>query len=197
MKHLLMLSLCLVVTTSIIAQDTSTVDKKQNQFGITVGYVGATAKSSLDNSSISATNSEGGVSVGISLNSEISEKLYLQPSAQFAFINDETFLFVPVMLKYYVADKFGLMAGPQGTFSFGDKQGLPINTFGLDASFGAGYDINEHFYLEARYALELTNRTPDAITTEYIENEFDPAFYQEVNLKTKLNSFHITLGYRF
>jgi hypothetical protein len=89
------------------------------------------------------------------------------------------------------------MLGPQGSFSFEDKQGLPINTFGLDLSFGAGYDFNENFYLEARYAFELTNRTPDGFEAEFINGEFDPVFQQNIDVKTVLNSIHLTIGYRF
>ncbi|MGJ8593290.1 MAG: outer membrane beta-barrel protein [Aquaticitalea sp.] len=184
-----------------LAQDIETSNKKNVQFGISLGYIGAFAKSTVeidqDNTSISSENSEGGISIGLSANIKLSQKFYLQPSAQYAFVDDETFLFVPVMLKYDVANGFNLMAGPQGSFSFGDKQGLPINTFGLDASFGAGYDFNEHFYLEARYAFELTNRTPDGIKESSLDG-IDPLIStQTIDLKTKLNSIHVTIGYRF
>ncbi len=196
MKKIALL-IVLSLSLNLVAQTSEVTNEKKIQFGITVGYVNATAKATSDNSSVSSSNSDGGFSFGVSLLTELSEKFYLQPSVQCAIVDDENFLFIPVMLKYYVADGFSVMVGPQGSFSFEDKQGLPINTFGLDLSFGAGYDFSDHFYLEARYAFELTNRTPDGIGFEFIENEFDPAIARNVDMKTKLNSFHITLGYRF
>ncbi len=187
------------VSVHIMAQETENSNEKNVRFGITAGYVGAFAKSTVelneDNTSVSSRNAEGGISIGLSANIGMSEKFYLQPSVQYAFFEDEGFLFVPVMLKYYVANGFNFMVGPQGSFSFGDKQGLPINTFGLDLSFGAGYDFNEHFYMEARYAFELTNRTPDGIESDL--NGFDPLISApNIDLKTKLNSVHVTIGDR-
>lgn len=197
MKKLSLLLFITLVSATIYAQENDITVKKNTQFGITLGYVRATAKATAEDTSISSSNSEGGFIAGVSLNTQLSEKFYLQPSVQYSFIEDESFLFIPVMLKYYINDKFNIMIGPQGSFSFGDKRGLPINTFGLDASFGAGYDFNKNFYIEARYAFELTNRTPDGVSVEFINNEFDPAFNQNVDLITKLNTFHITVGYRF
>ena len=178
----------------VYGQTDDDMSKKKTQFGVTLSYVSATAKAKVDEASVSSSDSATGVSFGISSNSQISDKFYIQPSVQFAIIEEENWLFVPVMLKYYVEDKFNIMAGPQGTFSFGDKQGLPINTFGLDFGFGAGYDINNNFYLEARYAFELTNRTPDPVDIGLVVD--DPSF-QSIKMNTKVNSFHFTLGYRF
>ena len=181
----------------VYAQTEDNTIKKKTQFGVTLSYVNATAKAKVDGSSTSSSESATGVSFGVSLNSQISDKFFFAPSAQFAIIEEENWLFVPVMFKYYIEDKFNIMAGPQGTFSFEDKQGFPINTFGLDFGFGAGYDINEEFYIEARYAFELTNRTPDPISFNLIDQS-DPIFSLETfDLKTKVNSFCFTLGYRF
>jgi len=120
--------------------------------------------------------------------------LFIQPSVNFAIVEDSNWLFVPVMLKYYVADKLNIAAGPQGTFSLEDTEGL-VSTFGLDLAFGAGYDINDNFYLQARYALELTNRTPDI--SSFVGQGLDPDIIGDIDIKTSINSFHIGVGCRF
>lgn len=77
---------------------------------------------------------------------------------------------VPVLAKYYVAEKFSLEAGPQigflvsakGEATFGGnseeddiKDAFESIDFGVD--FGAGYDFTENISLGLRYNLGLSN----------------------------------------
>jgi opacity protein-like surface antigen len=78
---------------------------------------------------------------------------------------------IPVMFKYYAAQKFNIEAGPQIGFltsakikgtveGFGSatesvKENFESVDFGLN--FGAGYDFTEHFFANIRYNLGLSN----------------------------------------
>ena len=202
MKHMCMFC-CLLLLTAIsgFAQNdsnTSGQTSEKTRFSIKAGYTGISVRSKAEGSEISSTASDGGVSFGIGLDIPLSGSWYIEPSALYGSIDSESWLFIPVMAKYYVADQFSIMAGPQGTFSFEDKEGLPINTFGLDLGFGLGYDFSDAFFIEARFATEITNRTSEGIEVTGFDDSFDPSLVGEViNLKTRATTYFITLGYRF
>lgn len=109
--------------------------------------------------------------------------------SKLAYIN------VPVMAKYYVAEKFSLEAGPQIGFLVsakekhsggGDsveldiKDGLKSIDFGVN--FGAGYDFTENISAGVRYNLGLSNiaKTEDGDST-----------------KIKNSVFSLSIGYKF
>jgi opacity protein-like surface antigen len=78
---------------------------------------------------------------------------------------------IPVMFKYYVAEKFNLEAGPQIGFLTSAKVKVIVDGYGsatdnvkenfesvdFGLNFGAGYDFTEHFFANARYNLGLSN----------------------------------------
>lgn len=110
-------------------------------------------------------------------------------TSKLAYIN------VPVMAKYYVADKFSLEAGPQIGFlvsakekhSFGgDSEELDIkdglNSIDFGVNFGAGYDFTENVSVGVRYNLGLSNIN---------KNEDGDSG------KVKNSVFSLSVGYRF
>ena len=89
------------------------------------------------------------------------------------------------MAQYYIAESgFFVQAGPQGTISLEDNLGV-VNSFGLDLALGAGYAINENFFVEAKYSIEITNRLSDEVRDMFPDT------------KLKLNSLMVGLGYKF
>jgi opacity protein-like surface antigen len=100
---------------------------------------------------------------------------HIQPELLYGSAKDLSFFYLPVMAKYYVADKFHLQAGPQLTFSSNiddikkvirDTEELlgtsgnvddVLNTFGVDLSFGAGFDVSDNLTIRARYSFGLTD----------------------------------------
>ncbi|PWB25628.1 porin family protein [Flavobacterium sp. HTF] len=79
---------------------------------------------------------------------------------------------IPVMFKYYVAEKFNIEAGPQIGFLTTAKTATKLDGFSqtveqdikdsfetidFGLNFGAGYDFTEHFSAGARYNLGLSN----------------------------------------
>jgi opacity protein-like surface antigen len=106
---------------------------------------------------------------------------------------------IPVMAKYFVADKFSLEAGPQigfltsakadytatidGETETGDeniKKNFESVDFGLN--FGAGYEFTENLSASVRYNLGLSN---------IAKTEADD------NTKLTNNVFSLSLGYKF
>ena len=109
------------------------------------------------------------------------------------------YLNVPVMAKYYVAEKFSLEAGPQigfllsakNDFSYSDsgesesgkvdiKDGFKSIDFGVN--FGAGYDFTENLSVGVRYNLGLSN------IAEKVEGS---------DAKVKNSVFSLSVGYKF
>lgn len=93
------------------------------------------------------------------------------------------FVYVPIMAKYYITPQFSLQAGPQLNFVLDAEEGE--NRFGFDAAFGAGFNIDNHFFIDARYGVELTNR---------ISNSED---YGDFEVKGSYNTLMIGVGYKF
>ena len=146
---------------------------------------------------------------------KIAEKLYIQPELLYStqgskfnlVVNNEgtdfdtentfklAYMNIPVMFKYYVAEKFSLEAGPQIGFLVDSK--LEVNVFGQSVSqdakdlfesvdfgfnLGAGYDITKKFSAGVRYNFGLTN----VMKTESGDNS-----------KIKNSVFSLSVGYKF
>ncbi len=114
----------------------------------------------------------------------ISEKFHIQPEVLFSSEGakdaDISFVNIPVMAKYYVAENFSLQAGPQIGFvvdAEGGTDGLETANFGL--GLGAGYELEGGLFFDARYNFGLSN--------------IAKADGFEVDTK----SFQVGLGYRF
>ncbi|MCF7560825.1 PorT family protein [Sabulilitoribacter multivorans] len=148
--------------------------------------VGPTQKSATSSKSSSAfqqiknTTSESGFFIGIYFTDiELSEKLELQPEIDFVGIKDLNQLQAPVLVKYGVAEKFDVLAGPNFGYLLDAPDG--IKSFNLGVDVGAAYEFVENFNLNARYGFGLTN---------LLENTAGDA-------SSKLSGFQIGIGYKF
>jgi hypothetical protein len=132
----------------------------------------------------------------------LSEKLVFQPellySTQGAKYKGEDgynanidYLNVPLMLKYYVTEKFNIEAGPQVGFllsakskdsegSYSIKDETKSTDFGLN--FGLGYDFTKNIFVNGRYNLGLSNIIKNTEGEDY-------------NAKNSVFSFAV--GYKF
>lgn len=153
----------------------------QSSFGVKAGYTLITAKAKVEGFSASAD--ESGFFVGLTSEFGVGESFAIQPELLYANAQDTGFLYVPVMAKYYITPEFSLQAGPQMNFALDSEEGE--NTFGLDAAFGAGFNINKNFFIDARYGLELTNRVADSE---------DFGGYE---VKGSYNTLMVGVGYKF
>jgi opacity protein-like surface antigen len=100
-----------------------------------------------------ASDSELGFFVGGGYNFVASEQIDIEPSLLISFVDDLTSLYIPVMAKYKISDKFNVQAGPQINYLLED---LPDGEFGLDLAFGGGYNIDSNWFVEARYGFQIS-----------------------------------------
>lgn len=160
------------------------VSAQETSFGFTAGYLhmDVTAQYQEINTSVN----ESGYYIGALADIALSESLHLQPGVNYGHIEDSGILYIPVMAKYYIATSgFHLQGGPQASIVL-EETGDEMNAFGLDLGLGAGYDINEHFFIEARYAFELTNRLTD---------QGQQAVGADIT--ARINSLNVGVGYKF
>lgn len=127
------------------------------------------------------------------------ELLYSTQGTKFDGEGDPKFnlgyLNVPVMAKFYVAEKFSLEAGPQIGFLLsakakGEAEGVEVEVdlkdeyksvdFGLN--FGAGYDFTENLSAGIRYNLGLSNIYDGEGSDDYKESN---------------GVFSLSVGYKF
>ena len=150
------------------------------RFGAQAGYLNMQDKATYDGTSVSENYS--GFFVGALADFTLSESFHLQPSLNYGKVEDTSFLIIPVMAQYHIQESgFYVQAGPQGTISLEDTA-EGFNSFGLDLGVGAGYQINENFFVEAKYAFEITNR--------YSGDGSD-------DIKSRINTLSVGLGYKF
>lgn len=156
--------------------------EETTRFGLTAGYLNLNVKASYEGMSASVNGS--GFYVGGLLEVPVSTNFYIQPAVLYGNAEDSGMLYVPVMAKLYLVNSgLNVQAGPQATFILEEAE-EGTNSFGLDLALGAGYDITENFFLDARYAFELTNRVGDM--------EGLPE-----GVKSTINSFTVGVGYKF
>lgn len=144
--------------TAVIIFSFITISNAQSaQFGVTGGF--ANVSGNVSGGGVTVSDDGSGFFIGILADFGIS-KFHVQPEILYVNAEETNFLYIPVLLKYYVAPKFNLQAGPQANILLEDTTDV-FNSFGLDFSFGAGFDFTKRFFAEARYSFELTNRISD------------------------------------
>lgn len=147
--------------------------------GITGGFMNTDADISLsalgfDLLDIDAVNNSG-FFVGLVVDVEATPNFHIQPEIAYASAGDLSFVYVPVMLKYYFIPKVNIQVGPQLNFSteLGDiKQAIRdiegvvgsnadiddvLNSTAIDLGFGLGVDIIDKLRGQARYAIPLSD----------------------------------------
>lgn len=117
-----------------------------------------------------------GFYIGLAADIAATQKLHIQPELTYGVAGDLSFVYLPVMLKYYASEKFYLQAGPQASFSSNlndiknaiqDIQGVVGSNANIDdvlkstafeLGVGLGYDVTDNISLQGRYAFALTDR---------------------------------------
>lgn len=175
---------------------------QETKFGLKAGLNIANQKFEMQGSSVTG-NSIVGVQVGGFAEIKIVDKFAIQPEVLFSTegsklkADGEEVLFnlsyinIPVMAKFYPADKFSIQAGPQlgflvsakGSLNGGSKEdikdGYKSTNFGLN--LGAGYEFTDNLLVDLRYNFGLS----------------DIAKNNEEGLKMTGSVFSIALGYKF
>ncbi len=181
--------LCLMVISGL-----NLLNAQETEFGISAGYNSLIASVSVNG--VSASDSATGFYAGVFADIPVNEKLHIQPEVLISVTSKNgdpgSVLVVPVIGKYYVAEKFNLQAGPQLDYILDDDSDT-IKKLGVGLSTGIGYDISDKVFASARYSFGLTNRLDDS---DFIVDDSDPLFVG-LDIKTKFNFFQIGIGYKF
>ena len=161
-----------------------TISAQETKFGVTAGYnmsMGKLTETGLK-SDRTVTTSDSGFFVGLFADFKINDKFGVQPELHYTAVysegNESNMLTMPILAKYYITDKFSVMAGPMLDLVL-DEVSDNANTFGIGAAIGVAYDFTENIYATARYSFGLSNRIDQANTT--VKGDF----------------FQIGIGYRF
>ncbi|MBM6500103.1 porin family protein [Flavobacterium macrobrachii] len=141
---------------------------QETKFGAKAGLDMLSAKAD-GAGSVSAT----GFYVGGFAEFGIADKFSLQPGLNYHAAAkdgvDFNYISIPVLVKYTIAEKFNLLAGPSMFYSL-ESNDDDKTRFNFD--IGASYDITENLFVDPRYSLGLTG-------------------------DTKVSHFLIGVGYRF
>ena len=177
MKKLLSLSLIALFAMNLAsAQDLP-------KFGLTGGLLNTNVDFNTGNSILNlvgvnnfAKINSTGFYIGGVVDIEVLGNLHIQPELLYGSAKDLSFVYLPVMVKYYVADKFNIQVGPQLNFSSNlddikrairDTEELlgtngnvddVLKTFGVDLGIGAGFDVTDNLGIQVRYSFEMTDR---------------------------------------
>ena len=191
-----MKKLCLIATLAIFSLQN--IYAQGVSFGITGGLVIGSADLEIAGIDIGSISSDldvldgGGFYLGLLADAEIIGDFHVQPELLYTNIGGESAIFIPIMAKYYVAEKFNLQAGPQLDFVL-DVPSIvkeAINTFGFSMAIGAGFDITEKISVQAKYSFGLNDRIDNSL-----EDLFDlDAFNLIPSLKT--NSLQAGVVYK-
>lgn len=167
MKKIIVLAVLLLGTLTASAQ-------------LKFGIKGGANFSDLDGISID-TKMRTGFHFGVLAELKLPANFALQPellySSQGADVNEEAFddikydyITVPVLLKYYlISDLLSIEAGPQFSFLVNDNVDFEdSSTFDFAALGGVGVDVGQHFFLQGRYVIGLTDATADADVTNKV-----------------------------
>lgn len=122
---------------------------QETKFGAKAGVDLATVKVKFLGTTASA--SETGFFLGGFANIGLSEKFSVQPELLYVAITDFNFVSVPVLAKYNVAEKFGIIAGPSLNYFLDAEE----DEFKVNVDFGAIYDITEEIDVNAKYSLGM------------------------------------------
>lgn len=147
------------------------------RLGATAGYLNARGSVKADGISISA--SESGFYLGAVADFSVSENFSVQPELLYANVDESDGLLLPILGKFAISEKFNLQVGPQLVFSLEDTP-EDISSVEFDIAGGIGYDIDEDFFVEARYTFQINN--------SYTGSE---------DVKLRNNYLTVGLGYKF
>ena len=149
------------------------------EFGVLAGFSNVSAD--FDGES----DSESGFHIGALAEFDLSEEFALQPELTYTSAGDFSAANLNIIAKYAISEQFNIQAGPQVGLIMGDVADL-IDSFddssklNLQLAAGVGYDIDENFFVQARYGFQLNNHyTGDA--------DFD----------LKFNTLTVGVGYKF
>lgn len=136
MKKIILIAIIAICSVSLNAQN----------FGVKAGVDFASAR--VDGF---GSTSETGFFVGAFTSFNLSDKIMLQPELLYVNVKDLDFISLPLLVKFSVAEKFNLLAGPSLTY-FLDAED---EEFQLNLDLGVSFDVMENLDINAKYSYML------------------------------------------
>ena len=187
-----------LVALLVIFSITIAYGQGETNFGLTGGFINGSGKASVAGFDVAEVQNGSGFFIGLLADISVAESFSVQPEILYAGIDGEGVILIPVMAKYYIAEKFNIQAGPQLDFLTGlnELEKRAIKTTGFSLGFGAGFDISEKIAVQARYNVGLNNRV-DSGLTDLIDDLNIPIIGNLIDPELKVNTFQIGLVYKF
>jgi len=157
-----------------------TLYSQKTRIGVTAGLLNAGGRVVFDNDQ-TVNNNRQGVYGGLVLDVGLTERINIETELDYLVAGSTNFVQLPVLVKFYMGNTdFYFQAGGQFTYTI-DEVSEDIGRSNIAFAFGAGFDINEHFNLNLRFAPQL--------------NDFQE---EEVNniVSTKINYLNIGVAYK-
>lgn len=135
-----------------------------------------------------------GFYAGLLADVELIGQFHLQPEMLYANIGGESVIIIPLMAKYYLAEKINLQAGPQLDFVLDVPSIVKevVNTIGFSMAVGTGYDISEKISVQAKYSFGLNDRID-----KNINNLLDTGSLLNLEPSLKTNILQAGITYKF
>ena len=123
---------------------------------------------------------------GLSMQTKIGKKLFLENEFLFSYTDDYHFIEIPLELKYIIFEKFYLKLGPKLDFIVDNEQENSsyyyFKTFGISLYSGLEYDIFKNIFIELNFSKGFTEQVNDKIL--------------DIN-NGKRNVLRLAIGYKF
>ncbi len=188
MNNINLTLLLVFLTVFVMSAQEDDVNSKTTTFGAKAGYSSIILKVKVESESESEDVS--GFYIGAFANIYLSQKLDLQPELLYSTYSEDGentgVLQLPILLKYNIDERFGLLVGPQLDFLANKNDSAGLKRVGVGIAAGFTFDITDELFLDARYSFGLYDRLSSGL----------PGF-EEFDVKTYFNYLHIGLGYRF
>ena len=168
----MLLCICLLLTSFYLVQG------QESRYGIRIG--GNYSAIISDNLTGDFEDERIGMVIGFFAEYRLTNKINIQPELQFSNEGNKedglklNYLQLPILFKYNFSQVVNLQLGPQVGLKIWEWEDdgfieQNFNTFNFAAVGGLGFNINDNFFIDARYAYGLTNVFED----EGVQSGFD------------------------
>ncbi len=124
----------------------------QEGFAAKAGLNNITQRVDLGPLGGTVSDGELGFFIGGGYNFEVDDIWDIEPSVLLSFVDELTSLYIPVMAKYKFGEGFNVQAGPQLNILLEDVEDGAV---GIDIAFGGGYQIDDNWFVEGRFGIEV------------------------------------------
>lgn len=131
-----------------------TMNAQTPKFGVTAGFLDASASVKIDGETDS--DSQSGFYGGILLDFEASDNFHIQPEILYANVDGGEAIMVPIIGKIYMDENASFQVGPQFVFATNEAPD-DFSSIEFDLIGGLAFDFSENIFGEARYSFQLNN----------------------------------------